>query len=108
VRRVGRDLIDDLIKLRAADNIGSGLAPGAGHLDELRARIDRELAANPPLSLRELAIDGDDLISELRMEPGPRLGETLDQLLNLVIADPAQNRREVLIGHAKAWLASSR
>ncbi len=51
VRRVGRDMIDDLLKLRAADNVGSGLAPDAGRLNELRKRIDDELRTNPPLSL---------------------------------------------------------
>ncbi len=107
VRRVGRDLIDDLIKLRAADNIGSGLAPDAGQLDQLRNRIDRELASNPPLSLSELAVDGSDLMKELELPPGPQVGELLDRLLGLVIADPAQNRRDVLIGHAAAWISTS-
>jgi tRNA nucleotidyltransferase (CCA-adding enzyme) len=107
VRRVGRDLIDDLLKLRAADNIGSGLAPDAGHLAGLRARIDRELAANPPLSLRELAVDGDELMAELQLAPGPQVGDLLERLLTVVIADPAQNRRDVLLGHAAAWLERS-
>jgi tRNA nucleotidyltransferase (CCA-adding enzyme) len=108
VRRVGRDLVDDLLKLRMADNIGSGLAPDAGHLAELRERIDRELAANPPLSLRELAVDGADLMAELQLEPGPHIGELLDQLLGLVIADPAQNRRDILLGQAATWIRMAR
>ena len=63
VRRVGRDKIDDLLKLRAADNVGSGLAPDAGRLDELRRRIEDELRSNPPLNLRDLAVHGDDLVA---------------------------------------------
>ena len=72
VRRVGRDLIDDLLKLRAADNVGSGLAPDAGRLDELRRRLDHELSANPPLSLGDLAVRGDDLLNELGVGRGRR------------------------------------
>lgn len=103
VRRVGRELVDDLLKLRAADNVGSGLPRDAGRLDELRQRIDAELRANPPLELRDLAVRGDDLIEHLRMAPGPELGALLDRLLGLVIADPAQNTRAALLAHAARW-----
>jgi tRNA nucleotidyltransferase (CCA-adding enzyme) len=104
VRRVGRDQIDDLLKLRAADNVGSGLPPDAGRLDELRRRIDDELRHNPPLSLSDLAVRGDDLTDELSIAPGPQIGDLLDRMLNLVIGDPGQNRREVLLDHARKWL----
>jgi putative nucleotidyltransferase with HDIG domain len=103
VRRVGRDKIDDLLKLRAADNVGSGLAPDAGRVDELRRRIEVELRSNPPLNLRDLAVHGDDLVAELSIKPGPEVGRLLDRLLGLVIADPAQNRRDVLLAHARDW-----
>jgi hypothetical protein len=103
VRRVGRDKIDDLLKLRAADNMGSGLAPDAGRVDELRRRIEVELRSNPPLNLRDLAVHGDDLVAELSIKPGPEVGRLLDRLLGLVIADPAQNRRDVLLAHARDW-----
>ena len=84
--------------------MGSGLAPDAGHLDELRRRIETELRSNPPLSLGDLAVRGDDLTAALNIAPGPRVGELLDRLLMLVIADPAQNRRDVLLAHASDWL----
>jgi tRNA nucleotidyltransferase (CCA-adding enzyme) len=105
VRRIGRENVDDLLKLRAADNLGSGLPANAGKLDELRRRIDDELRSNPPLSLKDLAVRGDDLTSELHMRPGPLVGRTLERLLRLVIADPNQNRRDVLLAHAQDWLA---
>ncbi len=101
IRRVGRGLIDDLLDLRAADNVGSGLAPGAGHLDELRARVAHELASGAPLSLADLAVSGDDLVSALGISPGPRIGAILDELLGAVIANPGDNDRERLLQIAR-------
>lgn len=105
IRRVSRELVDDLIKLRRADNIGSGLAPEAGHVDELAARVRAELDARSPLTLRELAVDGDDLINGLGLRPGPVVGELLERLLGSVIADPSRNTRERLLSEARAWTA---
>ncbi len=107
IKRVGRDLVTDLLNLRRADNIGSGLPPDAGHLTELEARIARELEAGSPLSLRELAVDGDDLIEALALAPGPQVGELLERLLSSVIEDPARNDRDVLLSEARRWMAAS-
>ena len=45
-------------RLREADNVGSGLPANAGRLDELRARIATELAAEAVLDRSGLVIDG--------------------------------------------------
>ena len=59
---IGDGALDELLDLREADNVGSGLPAGAGRLDELRARVARELAAELVLDRGGLAIDGTDLI----------------------------------------------
>lgn len=105
IKRVGRGHLDDLFALRAADNIGSGLAPGAGRLDELRRRVRSELEAEAVLDRGGLAIDGDDLMRELGVPQGPTLGRVLDHLLERVIADPHQNDRATLLLLAGAMLA---
>ncbi|MEP7158779.1 MAG: HD domain-containing protein, partial [Chloroflexota bacterium] len=105
IRRVGRDLVDDLLDLRAADNTGSGLPANAGHLDEMRKRVAAELAAGAPLSLRELAVHGDDLTAELAIAPGPVVGKVLEHLLGWVLDDPARNERKTLLDEARAELA---
>jgi len=48
------------------------------------------------LSIKELAIGGADLIT-LGMRPGKEIGETLKQLLELVLEDPQLNTKEKLI-----------
>jgi tRNA nucleotidyltransferase (CCA-adding enzyme) len=102
---LGAGALDELLALREADNIGSGLPPGAGRLDELRARIQAELAAEVVLDRRGLAIDGEDLIAELGLAQGPVLGRILGDLLDRVIADPRLNDRPTLLLLARAMLA---
>ncbi|HLX34288.1 MAG TPA: HD domain-containing protein [Candidatus Limnocylindrales bacterium] len=105
IQRVGRDELDDLFALRAADNVGSGLPAGAGRLDELRARVAEQIAARYALDLRHLAVNGDDLMAELELPAGPTLGRILDRLLERVVADPALNDRATLLGIAASMLA---
>lgn len=105
---LGTGALDELLALRAADNIGSGLPAEAGRLDELRARIAAELAAEVVLDRRGLAIDGEDLISELGLSQGPLLGRILDELLERVIVDPALNERPTLMLLAQAMLTDDR
>ena len=59
---IGPGALEELLELREADNVGSGLPAEAGRLDELRARVAAELAAEVVLDRRGLAIDGNDLI----------------------------------------------
>jgi len=105
IQRVGADHIDDLFALRAADNVGSGLPPDAGDLPDLQARVAAELAASVVLDRSKLAVDGDDLMAELGLPPGPHLGGILDALLERVIADPALNDRATLLLLAGSMLA---
>jgi tRNA nucleotidyltransferase/poly(A) polymerase len=106
IRRVGRDQVDDQLVLRELDNIGSGHRAEAGHLDELRLRITGE--RNAPLALRDLAVDGNDLLAELGGPPGPWLGRVLDRLLDSVVRDPARNNRERLLVDARLWAPKER
>jgi tRNA nucleotidyltransferase (CCA-adding enzyme) len=97
IQRVGAETIDDLFALREADNMGSGVPIDAHRLGDLRTRVDAELAASVVLDLSRLAVDGDDLMTELGLPAGPRLGRILDELLERVIADPRLNERATLL-----------
>ena len=104
LKRVGPRSIDALFALRRADDIGSGLQPDDPALLAFRARLDAELAAEAALDRAALAIDGDTLIRELGVPPGPHMGRLLDALLERVLDDPQLNDRATLLLLAQGLL----
>jgi tRNA nucleotidyltransferase (CCA-adding enzyme) len=108
IGKVGRDVMDELFALREADNIGSGVPANAGDLDVLRDRVAAELASGPVLDRFSLAIDGNDLIVEFGLEPGPQLGRILDALVERVIEDPPLNDAPTLLLLARDLVAPDR
>jgi putative nucleotidyltransferase with HDIG domain len=105
IKRIGKADLDALFALRRADDIGSGLDPDHPDIRAFRSRIDAELTAEAALDRYALAIDGKDLMRELDLAPGPRLGRVIDALVDAVIADPALNQRESLLLLAQGMLA---
>ena len=95
VQSVGVEHMADLFDLRIADNVGNGLKTGFPHyLEELRS-ADRGGArgGRQALTLRDLDVNGEDVMRELGLAPGPRVGEILSWLLEEVLEDPALNER---------------
>ncbi len=103
LRRTGADLVDDLLRLRLADNIGSGVAMDATGVRELWARVDAQRADNVPLSLADLAVGGRDLLRVTGRPAGPWVGVFLERLLGSVVNDPGRNRRDVLLADVRRW-----
>ncbi|MEO6463863.1 MAG: HD domain-containing protein, partial [Candidatus Eisenbacteria bacterium] len=86
VRRVGREALPDLFALRTADAIATGAEPPRLEaITNLSERIALVLAAQPPLSVRDLAIDGKDVMAALAVKPGPVIGTLLERLLEEVL-----------------------
>ena len=68
-------------------------------LARFRLVVDEQRSS--PHRLRDLAVDGDDLLA-LGYEPGPKVGFTLGALLEAVVDEPALNVREKLLERAEA------
>jgi len=95
VRNVGPENIDELLEVRMADRIGSGVPKAEPYkLRHLRYLIDK--AAQDPLSVKMLAVNGNDIITTLNIQPGPRVGFILEILLGEVLSDPKKNDKELL------------
>ena len=103
VRRLDGIDRDLLFALRRADNHASGVGEaGDANQEELERRIAEQLSAEPALLVeRRLAIDGHDLQRELGMAQGPEIGAILERLTEIVLDDPTQNRRDVLLALAR-------
>jgi tRNA nucleotidyltransferase (CCA-adding enzyme) len=96
VRRVGVDLIFDLLDLRRADVIAQGMGGRTDDVDEFERNIREELDRKPPFSHRDLALDGRDIMRMFDLAPSPLVGEILDHLLEEVLDEPAHNTRDQL------------
>ena len=71
----------------------------------MRARVHEALREGVVLGRGDLVVDGDDLMDELGIGPGPHLGRILDDLLERVVEDPALNDRPSLLLLARSMLA---
>jgi tRNA nucleotidyltransferase (CCA-adding enzyme) len=108
LRRNGDELAFLLIDHKHADLLGKrgteGEPPPLDEIERLgRFREVVEQERSSPHRLRDLAIDGNDLI-ELGFRPGPQLGRILNELLDFVVDEPARNTREQLLARAKERL----
>ncbi len=100
LRKVGPENIKDLIDLRIADRLGSGVPKAKPYkLRHLEYLIEK--VKNDPISVKMLKINGNDLIQELKIKPGPKIGAILDCLLAEVIENPALNKKSLLLKRAK-------
>lgn len=106
IRRVGPELLEELYELNRADILGKGTGETSDldRLAELRARVASVLAAGAAMSTRDLAIGGKELMSDLGMQPGPRMGSLLRELLEEVIETPELNQRDTLLERARELL----
>ena len=110
IQRVGVELLDDLYQLNRADVLAKGRNAEADleRLEQLKLRVDGIMSRGAALGVRDLRIDGNDLIAELGLGPGPLLGVILRTLLEAVVEDPGLNERGALLERARQIAERSR
>jgi putative nucleotidyltransferase with HDIG domain len=99
IRRVGLENMHDLMDVRIGDRLGSGVPKAKPYkLRHLEYMIDK--VSQDPISVKMLALKGTDLIEDLKIPAGPKIGAILDVLLAEVIEHPEKNVRETLLARA--------
>jgi len=93
--RVGPENVDDLIKVREADRIGSGVPKAVPYkLRHLLFMIEK--VKKDPILPKMLKLNGNELMELLKIQPGPKVGFILSILLEDVLDDPKRNEKEYL------------
>lgn len=96
IRRVGVDNVKDMMDLRIGDRLGGGTQVAESwRLKKFKERVTSEL--NPPFSINDLAIDGNDIMTELNITPGKQIGIILKTLFEEVDEDLSKNTKAYLI-----------
>lgn len=99
ISKVGRENLRDLIDLRIADRLGSGVPKAKPyklrHLEYMFERVQ-----NDPVSVKDLKINGTDLMQTISIPPSPKIGQILDCLLAEVLENPEENVSEKLLAKA--------
>lgn len=93
--KVGRENLKDLIDLRIADRLGSG-TPKAMPYKLRHLQYMMEKVQNDPVSVKMLKINGEDIMSLLKISPGPKIGAILEVILAEAIEDPEINTKRIL------------
>ncbi|MFA4967333.1 MAG: HD domain-containing protein [Candidatus Margulisiibacteriota bacterium] len=103
IRRVGLENMGNLFLLRKADTKAMEREIDDSYLIELKTRIDKIVAEENALHIKDLKIDGKDIMNELSIPPGPKVGEVLEFLLEKVLDEPELNTREKLLEMARGY-----
>ncbi len=98
MRKAGLENLDDLFELRMADRAGNGMREGLPEpIKKLRKRIDHIIEEENAFTVKDLDINGNDLMREFNLKPGPVIGRVLNELLEQVLDEPGLNRYDILM-----------
>ncbi len=99
IRRVGKENLDDILALRIGDRLGGGARETSWRLELYKKRLIQ--VQLQPFSVRDLKVNGLDVMKEFKCKPGPLVGKTLDQLFAEVENGTLQNEREALLSRMR-------
>ncbi len=99
INNVGKENIWDLMNVRICDRIGTG-RPKENPYRLRKYQSMVEEAMHDPISVAMLKTDGKRIMDVTHVTPGPKIGFTLNALLEEVLENPALNTQEYLDSRA--------
>lgn len=108
--RLGVETFFQLLEVKRADAMGQARDLVRDHLAELeriKSSAEAILAQGQCFNLRDLAVDGRDVIAA-GAAPGPGVGRVLNELLEQVLSGETQNSREELLGMLPVIISEKR
>jgi len=100
IRKIGVENVNDMLDIRIADRLGSGRPADSWRLKLFKEKVKEQLKP-AKFSINDLEIDGNDIMKELKIQPGPKIGEILQKLFEEVEEDLSKNNKEFLLQRIK-------
>lgn len=95
VRQTGPENMEELLQVRMADRIGSGVPKAEPYkLRHLKYVIEK--VSRDPISVKMLKVSGNEVMKILNIPSGSKVGQVLDILMGYVLEDPLKNKKEFL------------
>lgn len=102
VKNVSKDNLEDMFALRIGDRLGGGTQiETSWRMEKFQQRIKQVL--KKPFSISDLKVTGNDIMKELNLKPGPKIGEILQKLFEEVLEDASKNNRDYLLERMKIY-----
>jgi tRNA nucleotidyltransferase/poly(A) polymerase len=99
LRNVGPENMEDMLALRVGDRLGGGARETSWRLEEFKKRLIE--VQKQPFTVKDLKIDGNDVMKELKLKPGPKVGEILEALFENVVEKKVENQKDSLLNELK-------
>lgn len=99
IRNVGPENIQDMLDLRIGDRLGGGAKETSWRLEKFKKRLKE--VQKQPFSIKDLKVNGNDVMKILNIKSGPKVGEILNKLFEEVEQDVSKNTREYLLQRIK-------
>lgn len=101
IKNVTVPYLDEMIALRRGDRLGSGAKETSWRWELFKKRLIE--VQTQPFSVKDLKVDGKDVMEILKIKPSRKVGEVLDALFAEVEKDVKLNVREILLEKIKAF-----
>ncbi len=95
IRNIGLENVEDMLALRTADRLGGGAAETSWRTEDFKARLIE--VQKQPFAVKDLKINGRDVMEVLGIKPGPKVGEILEKIFEEVVEHNLENERETLL-----------
>ena len=108
LNKLGEVQFKRLLKVKRADAMAKNPSFAGGKLkklDLIEQILNDILTANTCVSLRDLAVDGNDLI-QLGIPEGEQIGIVLNRLLEMVLNEEVENNKDALLEKVKPIIAA--
>lgn len=101
IKNVTPEYIDEMLSLRRADRVGSGARETSWRLELFKNRVVE--VQKQPFSIKDLKVDGKDVMEILDIKPSRKVGEVLEKIFKEVEDNPELNQREILLEKIKEF-----